>query len=142
MRQHTGEKPFKCNQCQKEFTRGESLRFHMNAHKGIRPYCCDVGNCSSNFTKQSSLKRHVKACHMPRPVMVKLEDADSDIVLEDIPFPDILKLVTPAEVERHLMETEFSDGRDGGMVIPAAPEMVLQNMGPNQQQNMAGILSD
>ena len=57
------QKPYKCARCNKSFTRGESLKFHENAHDGIRPYTCRYNLCMSSFTKKSSLKRHIDTCH-------------------------------------------------------------------------------
>ena len=53
---HTGEKPHKCEICQKRFLRSGDFRRHERIHK--KAYSCTT--CSRNFGKISELNKHIK----------------------------------------------------------------------------------
>ena len=58
MRQHSGEKPFACNQYSLTCTTLSSLRTHMYSHTGKKPYACK--KCNYTCIQPFHLRRHMK----------------------------------------------------------------------------------
>ncbi len=65
---HTGEKPFKCNRCNRKFSRKDALKAHLVAHEKDsvkhtlpRPFVCT--KCPASYTMRYNLIRHMRQCH-------------------------------------------------------------------------------
>ena len=58
LQRHNGDRPWKCEYCDKDFLHKESWKCHMRRHRGERPFTCEL--CSSSFTEQWALKKHMR----------------------------------------------------------------------------------
>lgn len=66
MRQHTGDRPFKCEypDCNGAFARSNTLTQHIReVHYYKKQYFCDYADCDSRFDRVDELKKHVRDCH-------------------------------------------------------------------------------
>ena len=52
------DRPFKCKLCERSFSRPKSLESHVRSHKNIRPFTCN--ECGKSFIHRNNLRLHVK----------------------------------------------------------------------------------
>lgn len=55
-RTHTGEKPYRCEYCEKSYAGSNDLAKHLKKHLGDYMYNCDF--CDGKFRTQTDARRH------------------------------------------------------------------------------------
>ena len=63
---HTGEKPYKCELCNKRFSLDFNLRTHLRINTGEKPYVCSFECCYKRFSQSSNLSAHEKTHYLPK----------------------------------------------------------------------------
>ncbi|GIX67856.1 hypothetical protein CDAR_459171 [Caerostris darwini] len=58
---HSGERPYRCSDCRKDFSVLSSLKNHQRLHIRQRPYPCP--HCEYRCTQLGHLKMHVASAH-------------------------------------------------------------------------------
>ncbi|KAK2460247.1 hypothetical protein APHAL10511_007636 [Amanita phalloides] len=61
-RRTTNHRSFQCKYCGDNLTSSHNLKYHIDAHFGIRPHKCPNAGCTFATTAPATAKRHYKKC--------------------------------------------------------------------------------
>lgn len=62
---HANNKPFRCDECDKEFSYKNTLQLHKQSAHSIRPFECEV--CQKRFGRKSYLRIHLRTHTKEKP---------------------------------------------------------------------------
>ena len=69
MAKHSGDKPYKCDVCPKQFNHKTDLRRHMCLHTGEKPFTCET--CGKGFIREDRMIKHADTHKKKAPMMIQ-----------------------------------------------------------------------
>ena len=79
-RVHTGEKPYKCQYCERAYAQSNDLVKHLRTHVGMNTYSCSY--CPFTFRLHGELKAHY-AEHFKNGTEMIVDLADDELLEDD-----------------------------------------------------------
>ncbi|CAL4097893.1 unnamed protein product, partial [Meganyctiphanes norvegica] len=99
----TGEKPYKCSDCDRGFLSSTDLFRHIRIHTGEKPYKCS--QCNHAFAQKYNLTMHLKKVHSETLLMQKEIHCDNQTSSSN----EKILLDTNVDVDHSLCHVSTSD---------------------------------
>lgn len=95
---------FECEICRKSLSSNNALKYHLMAHKDIKPHEC---GCGKAYTQKGNLKKHMERCSQKKENHVSLSEMldESDLVFNP-------QLDLELDVEQYLNAPHHMDDLD------------------------------
>ncbi|CRK94965.1 CLUMA_CG008453, isoform A [Clunio marinus] len=134
---HTGENPFKCKFCPREFKHSSGYEYHVRAeHTGERPYRCPVKGCNRVFIDSRNSSKHIKASHGLKDVKpIRIENPKKKYKShKEIPITFEIPLKVSEKFQTYIL---FKNELEGRFVVQPQD----MDIG-DHQANEEGVLPD
>ncbi|WVQ74394.1 hypothetical protein IAR50_003995 [Cryptococcus sp. DSM 104548] len=111
-----------CAICAKRFTRPSALMTHMHTHTGEKPYVCPI--CLRDFSVQSNCRRHIRQTHEAKDARAKLEAEEAARRNGSLYPPGTLPLKLPQQAQPQPQTTSSTNNLASGPTPPSSASRV------------------
>lgn len=99
MRTHTGERPYKCQYCERSYAQSNDLLKHTRIHVGENTYKCNL--CTAAFRLQAQLREHYRIHYDAEQLALRNSDTP-----EQKPSVSEMEMIVESQ---HRRELEFGE---------------------------------
>ncbi|KAK3926475.1 Zinc finger protein GLIS2-like protein [Frankliniella fusca] len=128
VRTHTNERPHRCGQCDKSFSRAENLKIHARSHTGERPYTCPVPGCSKAYSNSSDRFKHTRTHAVDKPYVCKVEGCPK-------------RYTDPSSLRKHVKTYRHFPSGSGGSATPPSDHEGSSPQGSERDSHSPLLLS-
>ena len=120
MRKHTGERPYKCEQCDYTAIQMSDLRTHMRTHTREKPYKCK--QCNYAAAQTGNLTQHIMSKHGKKSELRGKRSPELAVDELEASTPSSSGIMSPELTAEILMELSRSSSSLSSAAAPAQPK--------------------